>query len=182
MKRIISLLLAVLMLAVMFCGCGGGETDAPSSSAPSSTPEASEPETSEPEDTEPEVVVPTEHFTDLETFDGAAALLGKYYEHVPFWKLNIAGTVASEKKDSDPFATWRTFTMTFEGTAPKLLGIDAPAASIVATDRDDKVNSIQITFVGLSDDDKATLKASADKCDVASVKEIADKVIVTFEG
>ena len=74
MKKIIALLLAVLLLAVMFCGCSGSKkTD-----APSSTPDVSSaPETSEPEDTKPEVTVPTEHFVDLETFDGAAALLGK---------------------------------------------------------------------------------------------------------
>lgn len=181
MKKIIALLLAVLLLAVMFCGCSGSEkTD-----APSSTPDVSSaPETSEPEDTEPEVTVPTEHFVDLETFDGAAALLGKPYEHVAFWKQNIAGTKATVEKGDDPFNSWRTLTMTFEGVAPKLLGLDVPVYSIVATafgSSAEVINSIEVTFEGLTDEDKATLMQEADKLDCASVKATADKYTVVFK-
>lgn len=181
MKRIISLLLAVLLLAAMFCGCSGsGKTD-----APSSTPDTSSaPDTSEPEDTEPEVVVPTEHFTDLETFAGADALLGQNFEKVAFWKQNIKGTKADIEKGSDPFNSWRTLTMTFEGTAPKLLGLDVPVDSIVATafgSPVEAINAIEITFAGLTDEDKAFLMQEADKLDSASVRATSDKYTVIFK-
>ena len=181
MKRIISLLLAVLLLAAMFCGCSGSEK----TETPSSTPDVSSaPDTSEPEDTEPEVIVPTEHFTDLETFAGADALLGQHYEKAAFWKQNIAGTKTSVEKGDDPFNSWRTLTMTFEGTAPKLLGLDVPVDTIVATafgSSVEVINSIEVTFAGLSDEDKALLMQEADKLDSASVRATTDKYTVVFK-
>ncbi len=183
MKKIISMLLAVLLLATIFCGCSGTE-DAPSSSAPTTSSEdpvtSSDPTTS----SEPETFEPIVEFADLETFEGAAGYIGQAYSKVPFWKLNIDGTTVKEDKGNDPFNSWRSINVTFdEGRAPTALGLEVAVDSVDVSAFNDLVNGVKIYFVNLSDDDKAKLEQEAGKLDKVTVKETPDKKIcVSFES
>ncbi len=181
MKKIISLLLAMLMLAAMLCGCSGTEEkDAPSSDTPSSSDPAS---SSEPTVSEPETFEPIAEFNDIATFEGAAGYLGQAYGNVPFWKFNIDGATVKEDKGNDPFNSWRNITVTFdEGRAPVALGLEVSVDSVYVSAFNDLVNGVKIYFVDLSDDDKALLEQEAAKFE-ATVKETPDKkVCVSFEG